>query len=67
MKKHNCHDCKFKERISNNAHIKCNAEVSKKSVTITSTYAVINGWANHPNNFDPIWIDKCKKYEKIGN
>lgn len=23
-----------------------------------------NGWANHPINFDPIWIDNCDGFEK---
>jgi hypothetical protein len=63
MKTHDCYKCKFREKIVGNAHSRCAAEQVKNGVKITSTYAISNGWANHPSNFDPIWIDKCKMFE----
>jgi len=24
-----------------------------------------NGWANHPFNFDPIWIEECEGFEEV--
>ena len=28
-------------------------------------HGVLNGWANWPYNFDPIWIKCCEKFEKL--
>jgi hypothetical protein len=62
-KKHDCYQCVFRNDIPYNTHSKCTAE--NANVKITSTYAIMNGWANHPKNFDPTWIDKCKSFQQI--
>jgi hypothetical protein len=62
----NCIDCKFREKIVGDAHSKCNnewieADFEEKTKTLTATW---NQWScGFPNNFDPIWIRKCKKFE----
>ena len=25
---------------------------------------VRNGWANHPFNFDPVWVEECEGFER---
>lgn len=63
-KKQSCIDCIFREKIIGDAHSKCNNEWSKedfkgKDKKLKATW---NQWFNFPRNFDPHWIDKCKKF-----
>jgi hypothetical protein len=30
-------------------------------------HGVKHGWANFPYNFDPIWVEECKSFEKLEN
>jgi len=27
-------------------------------------HGIVNGWANWPSNFDPVWLEECRFYEK---
>jgi hypothetical protein len=27
-------------------------------------HGIANGWAEWPSNFDPVWLEECKYYEK---
>ncbi len=64
-KKHDCLNCKFREKIIGDAHSKCNNTWNKedfkgKTKTLTATW---NEWSfRFPNNFDPHWIKKCDKF-----
>lgn len=60
--KHDCMTCKYRAKISGDAHSKCNADAAKGDVKITNKNAIANGWANYPHNFDPRWIASCKLY-----
>ena len=62
--KSNCLKCKFREKLVGDAHSKCNYgwKVStRRKVTIE-----LNRWSSgFPNNFDPHWVSKCKKFKDL--
>lgn len=58
--KTNCNNCQFSETIPGDCHLKCNAF---NPLLEFNAHGVKNGWANYPENFDPIWIEnECHQF-----
>lgn len=57
----NCWDCKHKEEVPGNCHIKCN----KPDPQMTGDpHGIKHGWFLYPLLFDPIWRAKeCCNFE----
>lgn len=30
-----------------------------------NSHGINSGWFNHPNNFDPIWLEECDGFKKL--
>jgi hypothetical protein len=62
--KENCYNCKFRADLNWDAHSKCLANWQKgdhKQIKIEA-----NQWTiGFPNNFAPVWVKKCKKFEEL--
>lgn len=73
MSEYRCNTCSYVGSVSGNCHSTCNSplfkgENDKFVVLLTNisgnrvgprfnTHAMINGWANWPVEFDPIWME----------
>ena len=78
-KKHNCYECKYRERVAGSAHSCCNypgtdTELSgffnpdNKKIAIKlqiegHPQGIKSGWFMWPVDFDPTWLLNCKGFE----
>jgi hypothetical protein len=60
-RKDDCFECKFKESVPGNYHIKCN----KPDPEMTgNAHGIREGWFYYPMLFDPIWKTKeCSNFQ----
>ena len=56
MNKPDCYKCVHRRSIPGNAHSRCNNIIAK---TKWNEHGVKMGWAFHPINFDPVWLETC--------
>ncbi len=56
-----CYNCKWVRDIPGNCHKEC-AHPTKLKIKI-NPQGIRGGWAFHPLNFDPVWIEDCEGYE----
>ena len=79
MTKPMCYSCKHREDLTYSAHSLCTGLCEKKdcfvaymlfeagalgTVVKAHDHGVKMGWFNWPIDFDPIWLEECKLYEK---
>lgn len=58
-----CFNCKNKENIPGNCHIKCNKPDPEMK---GNEHGIRKGWFIYPLCFDPVWKEKlCSNYEEI--
>ena len=59
----NCYECKHKENVPGNAHVKCNKP--PRDVT-GSLHGANEGWFMFPYLFDPVWrFSPCNNFESV--
>ena len=54
-----CYSCKFRRSVPGDTHSSC---AKQNALVQVNQHGFSNGWAFHPFNFDPIWIDGCDSY-----
>jgi len=56
-----CYDCRFRESVPGNAHIKC---TNPDPEMVGDLHGIKNGWFIYPDLFDPVWKRKqCSNFE----
>jgi len=63
--KPNCYECKHRGEVPGSAHSSCNHPTGLKIKG--NEHGIRSGWFNHPNNFDPVWLEECDGFEPIDN
>jgi len=78
MTKPNCYSCKHRQiSIAGGGHSSCHkvgepilamAVMLKENVNplgiVAKQHGVLNGWFTWPIDFDPVWLEACRGFEK---
>lgn len=63
-KNEKCRSCKYKTNNAGTHHVGCSKKMAHVSI---NPHGLANGWAYHPFDFDPIWIEACDSYVNVNH
>lgn len=55
-REHDCYKCVFRGGVPGSRHSSCSGIFAAVRL---NPHGVKNGWANHPMDFDPVWVEEC--------
>ena len=56
-----CYNCEYRQELPWSCHSRCSKDPSPK--VESDPHGIKEGWFNFPNNFDPVWLQKCNSFK----
>ncbi len=62
-----CYYCKYRQPVERSVHSKCSHPKADELEQTVCEQGKRGGWFNHPNDFDPVWLDACSGHTEETN